>query len=611
MTDKQLDEMLADAFGSVHADASVKARIKKGLMGDSMEKHNTHDISVSSAVRKNDNSSTGRITVNRKGSVAAACVAALLAVGGGMFLLNNSFDNVSNTNDRDSSAVQRTAVESAADSKTESRAENAAKDTEEDKKEDKETTSEDTQNEPVVITYVNDDSAETKADKDTESKAETKKETKPETVTTIIYTPAEETADNTANDNTEETAKPAEKQSKILEAENDGLYWVNDDRCLIKHDIYAKFIDEQRDKDYSSYSIEEYDALYEKYHKYAYDLYDASSDRIIQTFEVQYETEPVMVDNGFALCEEESLYSESMNKWIGVILTATVYDPDGNIRYNYKVDTHDCVDNESGPEIDDAPVFIADGSNMIIKVTSLPDNPLDFDYRFFSVDGNDNSIKQIGATDQFTSDNDMFRVNDDVFAFLYTDDKDYLAYSGTSSETGNDIVYNVLGTGINAGRLKIVDGILYYISADEDHNVKLMEVKPDDSSNEAFNINGTSYSVTEYDMGKLFSEWDYSSQRDIYYDDTHSVNDDEYYWYEYGNLDDKGYLTTLYAKVPRHNECAFLLDHIYDEKTDSAVLCFFDMEKLDNAEDISDCIIYDEVTFSEFTEEDYNRLYGN
>ena len=45
MTDKKLDDKLIKAFDSVRADSSVKARIKKGLTGDSMEIKNITYVS--------------------------------------------------------------------------------------------------------------------------------------------------------------------------------------------------------------------------------------------------------------------------------------------------------------------------------------------------------------------------------------------------------------------------------------------------------------------------------------------------------------------------------------------------------------------------------------
>ena len=90
MTDKELDEKLAAAFDNVRADSAVKARIRKGLTGDIMDNNKT--ITVSKTADKNER--TGTIKVNRRGRIAAAVIAGVLAVGGGSYLLKNGFVRV-------------------------------------------------------------------------------------------------------------------------------------------------------------------------------------------------------------------------------------------------------------------------------------------------------------------------------------------------------------------------------------------------------------------------------------------------------------------------------------------------------------------------------------
>ena len=89
MTDKELDNKLAAAFDNVRADSAVKARIRKGLTGDIME---NRTIIVSKMVEKDEK--TGKIRVNRRGRIAAAAIAGVLAVGGGAYLMKGGFDRV-------------------------------------------------------------------------------------------------------------------------------------------------------------------------------------------------------------------------------------------------------------------------------------------------------------------------------------------------------------------------------------------------------------------------------------------------------------------------------------------------------------------------------------
>lgn len=90
MTDKELDEKLAAAFDNVRADSAVKARIRKGLTGDIMDNNKT--ITVSKTADKDERA--GTIKVNRRGRIAAAVIAGVLAVGGGSYLLKNGFARV-------------------------------------------------------------------------------------------------------------------------------------------------------------------------------------------------------------------------------------------------------------------------------------------------------------------------------------------------------------------------------------------------------------------------------------------------------------------------------------------------------------------------------------
>ena len=90
MTDKELDEKLTAAFDNVRADSAVKARIRKGLTGDIMDNNKT--ITVSKTADQNER--TGKIKVNRRGRIAAAVIAGVLAVGGGSYLLNGGFARV-------------------------------------------------------------------------------------------------------------------------------------------------------------------------------------------------------------------------------------------------------------------------------------------------------------------------------------------------------------------------------------------------------------------------------------------------------------------------------------------------------------------------------------
>ena len=90
MTDKELDEKLTAAFDNVRADSAVKARIRKGLTGDIMDNNKT--ITVSKTADKDERA--GTIKVNRRGRIAAAVIAGVLAVGGGSYLLKNGFARV-------------------------------------------------------------------------------------------------------------------------------------------------------------------------------------------------------------------------------------------------------------------------------------------------------------------------------------------------------------------------------------------------------------------------------------------------------------------------------------------------------------------------------------
>ena len=107
MTDKELDQKLTAAFDNVRADSAVKARIRKGLTGDIMDSNKT--ITVSKTADKNER--TGTIKVNRRGRIAAAVIAGVLAVGGGSYLLNGGFVRVepntslSSKTDSDSSSA--------------------------------------------------------------------------------------------------------------------------------------------------------------------------------------------------------------------------------------------------------------------------------------------------------------------------------------------------------------------------------------------------------------------------------------------------------------------------------------------------------------------------
>ena len=113
MTDKQLDEKLINAFDNVRADSSVKARIRKGLTGDDM---NDRNITVSST--ENKTGTTERITVNRTSRIAAAAIAVVLAVGGGMFMLKNNFERVAPKQDGKNTSVS-TSTAAGTDSRTE------------------------------------------------------------------------------------------------------------------------------------------------------------------------------------------------------------------------------------------------------------------------------------------------------------------------------------------------------------------------------------------------------------------------------------------------------------------------------------------------------------
>ena len=93
MTDKELDKKLTAAFDDIQADISVKARIRKGLTGDIMSTQNKN-INVNDTIENKGTETAGKAQVRRGGRVAAAAIAGVLAVGGGMFLLKNSFDRV-------------------------------------------------------------------------------------------------------------------------------------------------------------------------------------------------------------------------------------------------------------------------------------------------------------------------------------------------------------------------------------------------------------------------------------------------------------------------------------------------------------------------------------
>lgn len=90
MTDKELDQKLTAAFDNVRADSAVKARIRKGLTGDIMDSNKT--ITVSKTADKNER--TGTIKVNRRGRIAAAAIAGVIAVGGGAYMLKSGFARV-------------------------------------------------------------------------------------------------------------------------------------------------------------------------------------------------------------------------------------------------------------------------------------------------------------------------------------------------------------------------------------------------------------------------------------------------------------------------------------------------------------------------------------
>ena len=92
MTDKQLDEKLRSAFDNVRAGDSVKARIKKGITGDDMDNRN---ITAADNITKSEITATnGKAAVKRSGRITAAAVAAVVAVGGGAYLLKGGFDRV-------------------------------------------------------------------------------------------------------------------------------------------------------------------------------------------------------------------------------------------------------------------------------------------------------------------------------------------------------------------------------------------------------------------------------------------------------------------------------------------------------------------------------------
>jgi len=92
MTDRQLDEKLRSAFDNVRAGDSVKARIKKGITGDDMDNRN---ITAADNITKSEITATnGKAAVKRSGRITAAAVAAVVAVGGGAYLLKGGFDRV-------------------------------------------------------------------------------------------------------------------------------------------------------------------------------------------------------------------------------------------------------------------------------------------------------------------------------------------------------------------------------------------------------------------------------------------------------------------------------------------------------------------------------------
>ena len=110
MTDRELDEKLTAAFDDIQADIAVKARIRKGLTGDIMSTKNKN-INVNNAKEDKGTETAGKAQVRRGGRITAAAIAGVLAVGGGMFLLKNSFDRVEPSADP-------SAVGAAADSMT-------------------------------------------------------------------------------------------------------------------------------------------------------------------------------------------------------------------------------------------------------------------------------------------------------------------------------------------------------------------------------------------------------------------------------------------------------------------------------------------------------------
>lgn len=88
MTDKKLDDKLIKAFDSVRADSSVKARIKKGLTGDSMERKNI--TAAEDHTNKYVTEEKERAAVKRTGRITAAAVAAVVAIGGGAYMLKDA-----------------------------------------------------------------------------------------------------------------------------------------------------------------------------------------------------------------------------------------------------------------------------------------------------------------------------------------------------------------------------------------------------------------------------------------------------------------------------------------------------------------------------------------
>lgn len=95
MTDKQLDEKLIAAFDNVRAKSAVRARIRKGLTGDIMERKNITVIGNTENITKDERTEKReKVTVRRRGRVAAAAVAAVMLAGGGGYLLMRGFDNV-------------------------------------------------------------------------------------------------------------------------------------------------------------------------------------------------------------------------------------------------------------------------------------------------------------------------------------------------------------------------------------------------------------------------------------------------------------------------------------------------------------------------------------